>query len=107
MDTLPVLCKGFFSISQIAKFSSLWHTVMIVCDRTSSCFRRHGSCTFYTQRQFTNARDATHSVLEFFVHCFFHMKFVSMSVVIYGVVHDHMETVFGLCTQLTGYGICF
>ena len=27
-----------------------------------------------------------------------------MSVVINGVVHDHMETVFGLCKQLTGYG---
>ena len=27
-----------------------------------------------------------------------------MSVVIYGVVHNHMETVFGICKQLTGYG---
>ena len=27
-----------------------------------------------------------------------------MSVVLYGVVHDHVESVFGLCKQLTGYG---
>ena len=31
---------------------------------------RHGSCTIYTQRQLTNARDATHSVFVFFFHCF-------------------------------------
>ena len=28
---------------------------------------------------------------------------VLMSVVIYGAVHDHVKTVFGLCKQLTGY----
>ena len=27
-----------------------------------------------------------------------------MCVVIYGAVHDHVETVFGLCKQLIGYG---
>ena len=27
-----------------------------------------------------------------------------MRVAIYGVVHDHVEIVFGLCKQLTGYG---
>ena len=26
-----------------------------------------------------------------------------MSVVIYSVVNDHVETIFGLCKQLTGY----
>ena len=30
-----------------------------------------------------------------------------MSVVIYGIVHDHVETVFGLCKQLTGYDVFF
>ena len=56
---MPVHVQGCFhlidfsnsSISQISKFSSVWYTVMIVCDRTSSCFRSHGSCIFYTQRQ--------------------------------------------------------
>ena len=30
-----------------------------------------------------------------------------MRVVVYGVVHDHVETVFGLCKQLTGYDEVF
>ena len=77
---------------------------MIVCDRTNSCCRSHESCTFDTQRQLTNARDATHSVLVVFFHCVFPYEMVLMSVVIYGAVHDHVETVFGLYKQLTGYG---
>ena len=77
IDTLPVFMQCFFLIdfwnlttSPLAKFSSLWHTVMIVCDRTSSCCRSHGSCTFYTQRQHTNSWHATHSVLVLFFTIF-------------------------------------
>ena len=109
---IACLCKVYFlidfwnlTICPTAKFRTLWHTVMIVCGRISSCCRSHG--TFYTHRQLTNKRDATHSDLVVFFHYFFHVKFVWMSVVIYGVVHDPVETVFCLCTQLTGYGICF
>ena len=54
---MPVHVKGFFSnkfsnsnISPISKFRSVWYTVMVVCDRTRSFFRSHGSCISTRQR---------------------------------------------------------